>query len=86
MSDEGFKEVMEEIIFGDNPTQALDNALKTGKIKMFRDLSPEEEQEFRQWARENDPPELKNWEIYHPVCRDEWMKLGIKPPFDGAGI
>ena len=38
MSDEGFKEVMEEILFGDNPTQAFDNALKTGKIKMFRDL------------------------------------------------
>ena len=28
MSDEGFKEVMEEILFGDNPTQAFDNALK----------------------------------------------------------
>jgi hypothetical protein len=77
MSDEGFKEVMEEILFGDNPTEAFD---------MFRDLSPEEEQEFRQWARENDPPNLQSWEIYHPVCRDEWMKRGIKPPFDGAGI
>jgi len=86
MSDEGFKEVMEEILFGDNPTEAFDNALKTGKIKMFRDLSPEEEQEFRQWARENDPPNLQSWEIYHPVCRDEWMKRGIKPPFDGDGI
>jgi len=53
---------------------------------MFRDLSPEEEQEFRQWARENDPPNLQSWEIYHPVCRDEWMKRGIKPPFDGDGI
>jgi len=77
MSDEGFKEVMEEILFGDNPTEAFD---------MFRDLSPEEEQEFRQWARENDPPNLQSWEIYHPVCRDEWMKRGIKPPFDGDGI
>jgi hypothetical protein len=32
MSDEGFKEVMEEILFGDNPTQALDNALKMGNL------------------------------------------------------
>ena len=45
----------------------------------FRVLSQEEEQDFRQWARENDPPRLDRWNIYHPVCREEWVLRGIKP-------
>ena len=53
---------------------------------LFRDLSYEEEAEFRQWARENDPPNLERWEIYHPVCREEWMRRGIRPCFEGEGI
>jgi hypothetical protein len=46
---------------------------------LFRKLSPDEEIEFRQYAQENDPPDITHWEIYHPVCRDEWIKRGIKP-------
>lgn len=46
---------------------------------LFRDLDDNEEQQFREWARINDPPDLKSWELYHPVCRDEWEKRGIKP-------
>lgn len=49
---------------------------------MFRDLSPSEEEEFRQYARDNDPENMEHWEIYHPVCRDEWTKRGIKPAAD----
>lgn len=45
----------------------------------FRILSPEEEEEFRKYARENDPPDRASWEIYHPVCREEWRKRGIFP-------
>lgn len=47
---------------------------------IFRTLSPEEEEEFRQYARDNNPPDLNKWDIYHPVCRDEWRKRGIFPP------
>ena len=53
---------------------------------LFRELPPEEEIEFREWACENDPPNLDNWEIYHPVCREEWIKRGIQPPSQAEGI
>ena len=49
---------------------------------LFRDLNEMEEESFRQWARENDPPSLERWEVYHPVCRDEWVKRGIIPTED----
>lgn len=53
---------------------------------IFRKLTKDEEQEFRQWARGHDPPNMDHWEIYHPVCREEWMKRGIDPPFKGVDI
>ena len=53
---------------------------------LFKELTPEEELETREYARDTDPPNLEHWEIYHPVCREEWMKRGIKPPFEGEGI
>ena len=46
---------------------------------LFRDLTDEEEAEFRQYAQENPPEHLDRWEIYHPVCREEWRKRGISP-------
>jgi hypothetical protein len=46
---------------------------------MFRSLTDEEEEEFRRHARENDPPDLEAWAIYHPVCREEWTRRGIFP-------
>ena len=52
----------------------------------FRKLDAAEEEDFRQYAREEDPPNLAQWSVYHPVCRDEWYKRGIRPPFEGAGI
>ncbi len=51
----------------------------------FRKLSAREENEFRQYARENDPPNLERWEIYHPVCREEWEARGITPLFSSVG-
>ena len=46
---------------------------------LFKSLSDEEEQDFRRYAQENDPPNLDSWDIYHPVCREEWTKRGIGP-------
>jgi hypothetical protein len=46
---------------------------------LFRELSPEEEQEFENWAETNPPPNMKLWEIYHPACRKIWRKQGISP-------
>lgn len=42
----------------------------------FRVLTPDEEETFRQAARDiwsNTKPE--NFSVFHPVCRDEWRKL-----------
>ena len=51
----------------------------TQKGLLDRSLTNEEEQEFREYARQNDPPDMKCWTLYHPVCREEWMKRGIAP-------
>jgi len=46
----------------------------------FRYLSPKEESEFRAWARAHNSPEyLVKGDVYHPVVRDEWNKLGLWP-------
>jgi len=52
---------------------------------LFRSLTDEEEEEFRQYARTHDP-ELDKWDILHPVCRDEWTKRGFVPLYTGDGI
>jgi len=41
----------------------------------FRDLNPEEEKEFRQWARANYEPGMENHALYHPMIRDECNKI-----------
>lgn len=46
---------------------------------IFRTLSSEEEKEFRDYAKTNDP-EPGKWSIYHPVCREEWTKRGFDRP------
>ena len=49
----------------------------------FRELSSEEEQKFRDWAR-NNIEDLKEREekgtlgVYHPVVRDEWDKIKVE--------
>ena len=51
-----------------------------GKSPMvYRELTPQEEIEFRDYAQVNDPPSIDDWEIYHPVCREVWMERGIYP-------
>jgi hypothetical protein len=46
---------------------------------LFSMLSPEQEKEFREYARTTDPPDITKWELYHPVCRQEWEARGISP-------
>lgn len=43
----------------------------------FRQLTPDEEQVFRQWARDNYSAEElpEGFSVFHPVVRDEWRKL-----------
>jgi len=41
----------------------------------FRKLSPSEEQEFREWARENFDPQKDADPCWHPCVHDEWAKL-----------
>ena len=48
---------------------------------MFRKLTAQDEENFRQYARTH-VPELDHWEIYHPVCREEWTKLRMGPAVD----
>ena len=43
--------------------------------KFFRHLNPDEEEQFRQWARDNFDPNIEPEPIWHPVVRDEWKKL-----------
>lgn len=42
---------------------------------MFKDLTPEEEQEFRKWARNNYKPDEEIHSFWHPVVRDECAKM-----------
>ena len=43
---------------------------------LFRELDEKEEQEFRQWARENfKPGHMTINEVWHPVVRDECQKM-----------
>jgi hypothetical protein len=51
---------------------------------IFRELSPEEEVKFRQWAQKNFDPERKVEEVWHPVIRDEWTKLLVAMKENGV--
>ena len=42
---------------------------------MFRELTPEEEIKFRQWARDNYIPGSKIKLFWHPVVRLECVKM-----------
>ncbi len=44
-------------------------------MKLFRELSKEEEVEFRQWARDNWNPREAINPVWHPVVRDECRKM-----------
>lgn len=44
----------------------------------FRVLTPKEVAAFKKYAQTHEP-DPKRWDIYHPVCRAEWIRLGKEP-------
>ena len=50
-----------------------ENAKDSTEASMFRELSDQEEEEFRQHARDN--PDLKPSSLYHPVVNNELRKI-----------
>ena len=44
-------------------------------MKLFRDLSVEEQERFRQWARENYKPLTPISGVWHPVVQDECRRM-----------
>lgn len=78
MEDTGI--VIKEILTGKiDPQEVMNEVDKlVANGSAFIKLDSEEEESHRQYAREHDPDSAQ-WNIYHPVCRDEWSKLGKKP-------
>ena len=46
--------------------------------KFFRELDEKEQEEFRQWARDNHDPNKEPDKYWHPVVIEEWNKLTAK--------
>ena len=44
----------------------------------FRELTNEEDERFREWAREHWRPNTEPNPLWHPVVRDEWSKIEAK--------
>ena len=44
-------------------------------MKLFKDLDPEEEEEYRQWARDNYEPFSEIKGIWHPVVQSECTRI-----------
>lgn len=44
---------------------------------VFKKLSETEETKYREYARTHEPENMDFWDIYHPICRQEWLKRGI---------
>lgn len=42
---------------------------------LFKDLTLDEEKQFRQWAHENFKIDQEPNELWHPVIRWEWAKI-----------
>ena len=47
-------------------------------MNLFKELSPEEVQEFRQWARDNYTPFTPIQGIWHPVVQHECQKINSR--------
>ena len=48
-------------------------------MHLFRSLNSQEEEEFRQWARENFNPESDQISsVWHPVVQDECAKMRLE--------
>jgi pyruvate/2-oxoacid:ferredoxin oxidoreductase beta subunit len=47
-------------------------------VKIFKDLSKEEETEFKQWARDNYKPHTNINELWHPIIKAECEKINLE--------
>ena len=50
-------------------------------MKLFRDLTEDEEKDFRQWARDNYKPYTDIRGVWHPVVQDECRKINEETEF-----
>lgn len=50
-------------------------------MKLFRELTEQEEKEFRQWARENYKPFTEIKGIWHPAVQDECVRMNREKEF-----
>ena len=48
------------------------------KIMMFRELTEQEQKEFKEWARKNYAPHSKIDELWHPVIKHECLKINAE--------
>jgi hypothetical protein len=55
-------------------------------VALFRQLSAEDEQAFRQWARDNYKPFEEIDGIWHPVVQDECVKINQRTGYSPAAL
>jgi len=53
----------------------MNKPIKDLPLKMFRELSPASEQQFRQWARDNYQPLSPIKGVWHPIVQEECAKM-----------
>jgi len=46
---------------------------------LFRSLTLKEVNSFRDHASRTYPDPIDSWNVFHPVCRQEWIRRGIMP-------
>jgi hypothetical protein len=55
-------------------------------VKLFKELTPREENEFRAWARREYVPLTPIKGIWHPVVQDECVKMNAEAGQRVAGL
>lgn len=59
-------------------SKIADEARGPNDLNMFK--ADVNEEEYRQWARDNAPPDSRETcDIMHPYVRDEWFRMGVLP-------
>ena len=51
-------------------------------MSIFKNLTPEEEQQYRQWARDNYEPLSEICGVWHPVVQDECATINKEVGID----
>lgn len=53
-------------------------------MRMFRDLSPDEEASFKNWARENYKPYEEIKGIWHPIVQAECVEINKEQSYENT--